>query len=364
MTTDVAESCVDAYCSFEFLTFLNRETFPKKSRLIQNIVVNEPVFLKEPLLFAIIDAIAVCVINSELLSTLFLEALPLNDNYAKILNNSINKQRNLQNLTLSYCSLSEENIATLCRIICRHTGLQKIDLTGSGITYNGAKEISAVIKSQKFARYSESWKQSLRYRLPNPDILPGLRRITLNNNRGIGDEGFKIICYELLDDLWIKAIDFQNCNLTNSSTEDALLLLKINPNIKIIDVRKNDISNDIIKTILDRLKKNTSNDNDDSYGWIDSSNSLMSSPNSYNTQQMSVSPAIKTKSFYVGMSALFLMSLIDVSSYQSGKMAATAVEEKAFCVLELAKTNSVTIVHRRFTTKYGVNHHQQENQSC
>lgn len=33
-------------------------------------------------------------------------------------------------------------------------------------------------------------------------------------------------------------------------------------------------------------------------------------------------------------------------------MAATAVE-KAFCVLELAKTNSVTVVQRRFRTKYG-----------
>jgi len=33
-------------------------------------------------------------------------------------------------------------------------------------------------------------------------------------------------------------------------------------------------------------------------------------------------------------------------------MAATLVE-KAFCVLELAKTNSVTLVQRRFTRRYG-----------
>ena len=33
-------------------------------------------------------------------------------------------------------------------------------------------------------------------------------------------------------------------------------------------------------------------------------------------------------------------------------MAATVVE-KAFCVLELAKTNSVTLVHRHFRRRYG-----------
>ncbi|XP_075230308.1 LIM/homeobox protein Lhx9-like [Lycorma delicatula] len=69
----------------------------------------------------------------------------------------------------------------------------------------------------------------------------------------------------------------------------------------------------------------------------------------------------KFKEVYVGISALLLISLTDVSYYQSGKVAATTVE-KAFYVLELAKTNSVTVVHRRFRTKYG-NHHHQEVQS-
>lgn len=43
-------------------------------------------------------------------------------------------------------------------------------------------------------RYSESWKQTLRYREPDLDGMRGLRRLTCNNNPDIGDEGLMTIC--------------------------------------------------------------------------------------------------------------------------------------------------------------------------
>jgi hypothetical protein len=42
----------------------------------------------------------------------------------------------------------------------------------------------------------------------------------------------------------------------------------------------------------------------------------------------------------------------DASRDNSGKMATSAVE-KAFCVLELSKTNCVTVVRRRFRARFG-----------
>lgn len=56
---------------------------------------------------------------------------------------------------------------------------------------------------QKLNRYGESWKQSLRCRPVNPNVMPGLRRLTLNYNP-IGDAGVKIFAESLLDDLWLK----------------------------------------------------------------------------------------------------------------------------------------------------------------
>lgn len=45
---------------------------------------------------------------------------------------------------------------------------------------------------------------SLRYRQPDLDAMQGLKRITLNNNSEIGDEGVSYLVDALSDDLWIK----------------------------------------------------------------------------------------------------------------------------------------------------------------
>lgn len=53
-------------------------------------------------------------------------------------------------------------------------------------------------------RHSEAWKSSLRYRAPDLDCMPGLRRITLNRNPLLGDNGAKALSEALKDDLWLK----------------------------------------------------------------------------------------------------------------------------------------------------------------
>ena len=61
-------------------------------------------------------------------------------------------------------------------------------------------------------RHSEAWKSSLRYRAPDLDCMPGLRRITLNRNPLLGDNGAKALSEALKDDLWLKGL-FSNYSL-------------------------------------------------------------------------------------------------------------------------------------------------------
>lgn len=53
-------------------------------------------------------------------------------------------------------------------------------------------------------RHNEAWRDSLRYRRPDLDRMPGIRRITINNNPMIGDHGASLLAEALKDDLWLK----------------------------------------------------------------------------------------------------------------------------------------------------------------
>ena len=57
---------------------------------------------------------------------------------------------------------------------------------------------------QAMKRHNEAWQDSLRYRRPDLDRMSGIRRITINANPMVGDEGAMALAEALKDDLWLK----------------------------------------------------------------------------------------------------------------------------------------------------------------
>ena len=53
-------------------------------------------------------------------------------------------------------------------------------------------------------RHNEAWQDSLRYRRPDLDRMSGIRRITVNMNPLLGDQGAAAFAEALKDDLWLK----------------------------------------------------------------------------------------------------------------------------------------------------------------
>uniref|UniRef100_A0A8D0LAV2 Centrosomal protein 78 n=1 Tax=Sphenodon punctatus TaxID=8508 RepID=A0A8D0LAV2_SPHPU len=92
-------------------------------------------------------------------------------------------------------------------------------------------------KSMK--RHGEAWAESLRYRKPDLDCMAGLRRITLNCNTLVGDRGASVLAECLKEDLWLKALDLQQCGISNEGAKSFLDTLKTNTTLVVLDVRKN-----------------------------------------------------------------------------------------------------------------------------
>jgi len=68
------------------------------------------------------------------------------------------------------------------------------------------KYYNALLQHQAMLRHNEAWKDSLRYRRPDLDRMSGLRRITLNSNPMICDQGAQLLADVLKDDLWVKGV--------------------------------------------------------------------------------------------------------------------------------------------------------------
>lgn len=65
---------------------------------------------------------------------------------------------------------------------------------------------SPLSQNQGMRRHTEAWRDSLRYGQPDLDKMQGIRRININNNPLVGNQGAQILAEALKDDLWIKGL--------------------------------------------------------------------------------------------------------------------------------------------------------------
>lgn len=118
----------------------------------------------------------------------------------------------------------------------------------------------------------------MRYREPDLDGMRGLRRLTLNSNIAIGDDGLIILVEVLQDDLWMKAVDLQNCGITDIGADKINNLLAFNGVIDIVDIRRNpDVSHSTMQNVMMMLCKNCPMDNaDKQFQWLNTTTTLNS----------------------------------------------------------------------------------------
>lgn len=195
---------------------------------------------------------------SQSLVCLELENVLFDDHALETLISGVSTNKTLQHLSLAYGRIGDNACLTLCRILRYKPNIRSVDLTGCSLnSVSGKCSLVDVIKKQQYKRHEECWAHSLRSRIANPDIMHGLRRLTLNDNPELGDDGVADLLESLKDDLFVKAIDLQNCGLTDRSAQLALSTLLINDTLIVLDVRKNALmSSTALEMVMGRLYEN------------------------------------------------------------------------------------------------------------
>ncbi|CAH0721422.1 unnamed protein product, partial [Brenthis ino] len=215
------------------------------------------VILTNFMLSNLVEAISQLLSNTTLLTSLLLEGLPLKIPYLNPICEALLTNSSLQHLYLPRSLIGDAGCLAICKAVRCLPNILTMDLSGCELTPLGAGYIADLIKYQKIHRYSENWVHTLRYRLPDLDTMAGLRRITLCGNPQLGDLGVRKLLHELADDLWIKALDIQNCGLTEDCASEVLRMMQSNTTLVILDMRHNPlVSNDALSKIRSAVREN------------------------------------------------------------------------------------------------------------
>ncbi|XP_065405509.1 centrosomal protein of 78 kDa isoform X7 [Chrysemys picta bellii] len=200
-------------------------------------------------------AIRGCLNMSSALKNLELEGLLLRERDLIFLTKGLAKTSSLESLSLAHCPIGDG-------------GLERCSLT-----WRGAEHLANVLKHQAMKRHGEAWAESLRYRRPDLDCMAGLRRITLNCNALVGDRGARAFAECLGEDLWLKALDMQQCGISNDGAKSLLDAFQTNTTLVILDVRKNPlIDHTLMKKLIERVLMN-GNSTCSEYKWLTSPSS-------------------------------------------------------------------------------------------
>ncbi|XP_050436538.1 centrosomal protein of 78 kDa [Adelges cooleyi] len=210
----------------------------------------------------VVNTIAGCLCEmlskSHALLCLEVENIMFDCHALKRLLTGISANSTLQHLSLAYCRLGDDDCVSLCRTLRDKPNVRSLDLTGCALSpFAGKNGVVDLIKKQQVRRHEECWVHSLRSRSANPDAMQGLRRLTLNNNPTLGDNGVADLLESLKDDFYVKAVDVQNCGLTDRGAQLALSTLMVNNTLVVLDLRRNpNVSGSMLDTIMTRLYEN------------------------------------------------------------------------------------------------------------
>ncbi|XP_078423658.1 centrosomal protein of 78 kDa [Cetorhinus maximus] len=205
---------------------------------------------------------------SSALKTLELQGLPLRHRDLIALTKGLSRAKTLQNLSLAYCPIGDEGLKIICESVKNSATIKTVNFTGCNLTWRGAEHMTNIIKHQATKRHSQVWAESLRYRRPDLDCMTGLRRITMNCNTLIGDIGATAFADALKDDLWLKALDLQQCGISDKGAKALLDILQTSSMLIVLDVRKNPlIDRSLTKSIIERILLKANGVNSE-YKWL------------------------------------------------------------------------------------------------
>ncbi|XP_068727831.1 centrosomal protein of 78 kDa-like [Montipora capricornis] len=227
-----------------------------------------PAIRSKDVTYRVCRTVKECLYITESLNFLTFQGIPLRERDLACLAKGISKNRTLQHLSLEFCQVGDSGVDIICSAIKNNTSVITVNFTGCSLSWKGADTLAKVIRHQATRRHSVAWQDSLRYRRPDLDRMPGLRRITICKNPLINDHGAELIAEALKDDLWVKALDMQQCGITTEGAMAFQPVLKFNSTITVLDLRLNPlIEREVFGSLMEQLMINTG-ESELEYPWI------------------------------------------------------------------------------------------------
>ncbi|XP_070598813.1 centrosomal protein of 78 kDa [Erythrolamprus reginae] len=215
-------------------------------------------------------AIKGCLMVSKALGNLELHGLLLREKDLILLTKGLADTSSLERLSLAHSPIGDGGLEIICQSVKNSSCIKSIDFTGCSLTWRGAEHMASILKHQAMQRHGEAWAESLRYRRPDFDCMAGLRRITLNCNALIGDRGAAVLADCLAEDLWLKALDLQQCGISSEGAKSLLDSFKSNRTLVVLDIRKNPlVDHALMKKIMEKILMNAKGANLE-YKWLPS----------------------------------------------------------------------------------------------
>lgn len=240
----------------------------EKKKKTSNKKITPPIRSREMTL-RLAKAIKDCLTVSDCLECLLFQNIPFREQDIRLIGKGISRSISLKYISLEDCAIGDEQLGLLTPSLKASKSLLSVNFSGCNLTWKSAEQFSIIIKYQASQRHGEAWQDSLRYRRPDLDRMHGLRRITLCDNM-ICDEGARIIADAIKDDLWLKALDLQNCSI---STDGAVILkecLSLNRSLWVLDLRRNQLlPYDLLRAVIEQVMVNASGEHAE-YPWISS----------------------------------------------------------------------------------------------
>ncbi|NWS22021.1 CEP78 protein, partial [Pachyramphus minor] len=232
-----------------------------------------PATLSKDLTGQLCKAVKGCLSISDVLKNLELQGLLLRERDLTLLTKGLAAASSLESVSLAHCPIGDGGLETICQSIKNTATIRSVNFTACSLTWRGAEHMANVLKHQAMRRHGEAWAESLRYRRPDLEYMAGLRRVTLNCNMLVGDRGANAFADCLGEDLWLKALDLQQCGISSEGARSLLDALQTNTTLVILDIRKNPlIGHVLMKKIIERVLKNGNSANPE-YKWLTSPSS-------------------------------------------------------------------------------------------
>ena len=227
------------------------------------------------LLKLLVKSVSSVVSKTQVLTCLELDGLPVTVEYLDTLLEGLRHNRTVKFLSLKHCPIKDSGCQKLCLTLGSTPNVEVLDLSSCELGVPSARCIAKVIMNQQIYRYCECWHNSLRYEEPDAISMIGLKRITLNNNPNIGDEGLEHILDAIEDDLWIKGLDMQCCSITDNMAGRLIDVVDYSKSLEVADFRNNSqLSNVTVEKILCILRSKFGCRSKCKYKWCLSSSTI------------------------------------------------------------------------------------------